>query len=252
LIVRLIFLYCLWAAPRSLQLAILIALARKKFFSQFPIFTAYTAYSICDFVALFFINRSPSLRDEYFRWYTYDLGVSAALRFGIICEVFTHVFQNHAAALRHLQRPIFRLTTVALLTLALCLAVYTQRNSDLRWFVVHVLDRSASVVQGGLMLFLFAFAFYMNISWRKPVFGIALGLGIYLSIELAVAAIRSQAGDVWPVGLDLLTMGAYFSCVIVWLFCLLTPERSPADISDTVSETDLDLWNNELDQLLHQ
>lgn len=92
----------------------------------------------------------------------------------------------------------------------------------------------------------------MEISWRKPVFGIALGLGIYLSAELAVAAVRSEAGDVWPMGLDLLTMGAYFCCVLVWLFYLLAPERSPAHAVENLPESDLRVWNQELEQLLQR
>jgi hypothetical protein len=248
----LIFLYCLWLTPRGLQALIIIILLRKKLFSQFPIFTAYTAYSICNLVALFFINRSQSAHSVYFQWYSFGLGVSTALRFGIIGEVFSHLFRDYAV-LRHLQRPLLRWTAVALIAIAFCTAVYTERNSvDLSWFAVHVLDRSASFVQGGLMLILFSFASYMGLFWRKPVFGIALGLGIFLSVELAVAAIRSQAGDSWPVALDLLTMGTYLCCVLIWLYYLLVPERSPTPVVDKIPDGDLEAWNQELEQLLHQ
>jgi hypothetical protein len=238
-------------SPRVLQAAILIVLFGKKLWSRFPIFTVYTAHSIFNLILLFFIARSVSAQTSYFQWYSFGLAISTALRFGVICEVFSHVFQD-SYALRPLQRPLFRWTAVGLVALALCIAIYTQRNSvDPSWFAVHVLDRSASFVQGGLMLLLFSFASYMGLTWRRPVFGIAFGLGVILSIEIVVAAIRSQAGDIWRVGLDFLSMGTYLICVLIWLLFLLLPERSPAYIEDSIQENDLHAWNDELQRLLH-
>ncbi len=248
-----LILYCLWLTPHALQALILITLFRKKLFSQFPIFTTYTAYSICNFIVLFFNTRSASAHSSYFHWYAFGLGVGTVLRFGVIGEAFTCLLWNFAV-LRHLQKPLLRCLTIGLVLVSLGLAIYTQRDSaaDLKWFVVFVLNRTANTVQCGLLLFLFLFAAYLKVSWPKPVFGIALGLGVLSSVEMATTAIRTQVGDSWPVILDLVTMSAYLCCVIIWLYYLLVPEPDPAHIIDKIPDGDLEAWNQELEQLLHQ
>ena len=249
--VRLPF-YFLWIVPHAVQVIIIIALLRRSLYRQIPFFTAYTGFTVCRSVALFLISRSPSFAIHYFDWFSFGLAVSAALRFGIIFELFAHVFRSRSA-LRHLEKPLVRGTTVLLLIIAFSLAIYTHRNSvDPTWFVVHVLERSASLIQSGLILCLFIFAAAMHISWQRSVFGIALGLGILSSVEFALAAVRSQIGRSAHVALDLLTMGTYLSCVLIWLFCLLVPEKIPECGIETLPENDLEIWNQELQHLLHQ
>ncbi|MGH9513505.1 MAG: hypothetical protein ACRD2U_15345 [Terriglobales bacterium] len=173
-----------------------------------------------------------------------------ALRLGVICEIFSHVFA-HAAALHNLQKPLFRWTTVAFLIVAVSFAVYTHRSDvDPTWFAVYVLDRSANIVLGGLILTLFVFSHYLDISWSRLVFGIALGFGILCSLELATTAMRSHLGRSPQVAVDLLDMSAYLCCVLIWLFYLITPERKPPSPPEEIPEHDLELWNHELERLL--
>ncbi|MGH9529713.1 MAG: hypothetical protein ACRD2S_07330, partial [Terriglobales bacterium] len=246
-------LYCLWIVPYVVQALILIALVRRGLLRQLPIFTSYTVFSIFKFIALLTVAqltpRTPSGNAVYFAWYSLTLAVEIALRFGVICELFTHVFQKEAA-LHHLQKPVFRWTTVVFLALAFCLAIYTHRgDADPGWFATHVLERSATMVQVGLVLCLFLVATYLNISWRKPVFGIALGLGIFWGVDMAVAAIRSQVGYSWDHALEVTIMGTHLCVVLLWLFYLLAPELRPEPMSNQFSEHELETWNQELENL---
>jgi hypothetical protein len=248
---RLLF-YYLWVAPHALQVIILVLLFRRRIFSKFPVFTAYTAFSLCKFVALFIVSHLHNAQATYFKIYAFTLAVYTALRFGIVCEIFAHVFAKHVA-LHNAQRPVFRWTTVAFLTVAFCLAIYTHpSNADPIWFNVHVLERSANILLCGLILSLFLFSSYLALRWNRVVFGIALGAGVLCSFELAIAAMRSQIGFSAHVALDLLDMAVYHCCVLIWLFYLLTPERRQPSIPDNVTESDLEAWNHELESLLTQ
>lgn len=242
--------YCLWIAPCALQVIILILLARRGLYRKFPIFTAYTAFRVCEFVALFCVSRSVSLRTVYFQFYYLGLGISTALRFGIIGEIFADVFSMHGV-LHNLKRPLIRWTTAAFLILAFSFVFYTQRsNADPSWFTVFVLDRSSNIVQCGLVLSLLVASRYLRLSWNRVVFGVALGFGVLCSLELAIAAIRSQVGSSAHLLLDLVDMGGYFSSVLIWLYYLITPERRPPSIPDNIPDVDLEAWNDELESLL--
>jgi hypothetical protein len=244
--------YVLWIGPHVFQLGILIFLVKRSLWRQFPVFASYTAFGICEFIELFLVSKLSPSYPTYFKLYGLGLAVTTALRFGIVSEIFAHVFGSRAS-LRHVQKPLFRWTTVGFLSIAFFLAIYTHRaDVDPRWFVVHVLDRSASIIQCGLVLALFLFSFYLDLSWSRVDFGITVGLGILCSLELALAAIRSQIGSSAHLALDLVSMGTYLCCVLIWLLYLAVPERSPAYVARGLPESDLEVWNQELERLLQR
>lgn len=245
--------YYLWIAPYVLQGVLVLVMVRRKFYRQFPVFFAYTVFEVCQFAVLFAMDHSAAVSaEEYVRAYGWALAVSTALRFGIILEIFAHLSRNYPA-LNRLGRPLLRWLTVSLLATALGLAVYTVGNDANHpwWFAMYVLDRTASFLQCGLLLSLFMFSGYLGLSWRNYVFGIALGLGIFASVELAASAIRSQPGFAYNGFLDFFTMGIYHGCVLIWMFYLLVPERTPYRVA-ALPAHDLDSWNQELQRLLQQ
>ncbi len=239
--------YYLWIAPHVLQGVILILLVRRGLFGRFPVFTAYTAFSLIKFVALFLLSQ---FHISYFNFYALAVAIYAALRFGIVCEIFANVFANHAA-LHNVQTPLFRWTAISFLIVAFSLAAYTHpSNIDARWFNLHVLERSANIILCGLLLSLFMFSSYLRLTWSRFVFAMALGLGVLCSLELATTAIRSQVGVSAHLTLDLVDMATYHCCVLIWLYYLLTPERRPPSSPDNFPDSDLESWNSELESLL--
>ncbi|HEY7615593.1 MAG TPA: hypothetical protein VH744_02225 [Terriglobales bacterium] len=245
--------YYLLIAPHVLLLGIVVALLRQRLYRSFPIFLAYTAYEIVLFgVALVMILSPAATGSHYAATYAIGTAGSTVLRFGIIHEVFAHLFRNYSAIM-YLGKPIFRWATVGTLLAALSLAVYTGGNDlDRLMLVVRLLDRTASILQCGLLVGLFLFASYLGLSWRNHVFGIALGLGIFASVELAASAIRSHTGFEYNALLNYVTMATYHVCVLIWLFYLWVPERSPQYAVKTLPEHDLETWNNELRRLIQQ
>src|SRR5208282_4043464 len=154
---------------------------------------SYTGFEVLQFVVLLAMRYSSSVSGgEYYYAYALGSAISAGLRFGVIYEVFAHVFRDYPA-LSGLGRTLFRWAAIVLLLLALGLAWLAPAEGVGHLMVmVDVLNRSVSILQCGLLLFLFLFSGYFALSWRSYAFGISLGLGIYASMDLAVASIRSQ------------------------------------------------------------
>ncbi|MGA9039709.1 MAG: hypothetical protein WB421_04165 [Terriglobales bacterium] len=239
--------------PHFLQAVLLVLLVRRASYRQFPIFVSYTGFEVLQFAVLLAMRYSSSVSGgEYY--YTYALGsaISAGLRFGVIYEVFTHVFRDYPA-LSGFGRTMFRWAAVVLLLLALGLAWLAPAEGIGHLMVmVDVLNRSVSILQCGLLLFLFLFSGYFALSWQSYAFGIALGLGIYASMDIAIASIRSQIEPRGAELLDGIIMATYHACVLIWLFYLLVPCPETRHVLKSLPEHDLETWNQELQRLIQK
>lgn len=245
--------YYLWVAPHLLLTVAFAALLRRKLYREFPVFFAYVTFEIVQFAILFSMARIRSVTDnEYAVAYSFGLALSTALRFGIIYEICAHLFRNYAAVAQF-GKPLFRWAAVGLLFSALALAVYTGGNDFHHlMMIVNLLDRTASILQCGLLVGLFMFSSSLGLSWRNHVFGIAFGLGVFASVQLVASAIRAQIGYVHSTYLDYLTMGTYHCCVLVWIFYLLAPARSTQYAVKKLPDHDMEAWNRELQRMLRQ
>lgn len=119
-----------------------------------------------------------------------------------------------------------------------------------------VLQRTVDTLQCGLLVFLFGFWAYFRLSWRSHAFGIAVGLGTLISVNLATAAIRSQIEPATPtLGSNLCTLvgeASNLGCVLLWLAYILSPERPQQPVVRSLPEYDLENWNQELRRFLQQ
>jgi len=246
--------YYLWVAPHILQMIVLLLMMRRKLYKQFPMFLLYTAFELLQFVVLFAVaNGAGAFSDEQYRgMFTVGSAISTALRFGIIYEICIHMLRDYPGV-NDLGRSLFRWATVALLLIAAAIAAATHGSGAYNPVVLlSVLDRTASIMQCGLLLLLFLFSHYFALSWRNCVFGLTLGFGIFASVELATSAIRSQIGSARADFVDIVVMAAYHCCVLIWVFYLVVPERSTIRMPKTLPEADLEIWNHELQRLLQQ
>jgi hypothetical protein len=237
--------------PHLLLVVVFIALLRRGLYRQFPLFLAYIVGEIVQSAIILPMLFSRSTTgSQYAAAYFVALALSISLRFGVIHEIFAHMFRNYAA-LKGFGKPTFRWATVGLLLAGLALASYAGGHDPARLdSIMHVLDRAANISQCGLLVGLFLLSSYLGLSWRSYLFGIALGLGVVASVDLVVAAIQSQAGYTYNLYLNYLTMGTYHCCVLIWIFYLLAPERISQYELKSVPEHDLESWNQELQRLL--
>jgi hypothetical protein len=246
------FVWYLWMAPHAIQVVILFVMLRRKLYQTFPLFFLYTAFTVLQSLALlaaFLPHRAFGAHYAYVYWG--GRVVSTALRFGMIYEVLRHVFFRYPALARS-SRTFFRLATVFLLALAI-VAAHSAPGNIIRMLsrILYSFDRSVALLQCGLLVFLFAFTSYLNLSWRDRSFGIALGLGVFASADLTISAARLYL-KMAPHFFDLPTMAAYHVSVIVWLTYMLATKRSAGSNPVTLPEHDLEIWNLELRRLIQK
>jgi hypothetical protein len=244
--------YYLWVAPHVLQLAILGLMVRRGLHRKFPAFFLYTIFEILQLGVLLAVSQLD--RGAYATLFADGLAISTAIRFWVIYELYVYFFHNYPA-LNVSGRFLFRAATITLLFLAVGLAVVAPSvgpDGPLR--VTYTLDRTVSILQGGLLIVLFLFSRYFSLSWRTHAFGIALGLGIFACVELATSAIWLHVGALAAdrIMINMLTMVVYQGCVFVWLFYLARAEPVTRRGSGVLPAQDLELWNQELEHLLHQ
>jgi len=252
--------YYLWTAPHVLQAVLVVAMARRGLHRQFPMFFIYTVFEALQCAVLVGVSQFiSSFGPVYLQVYAVGLAVSTAIRFGVIHELFSNFFRSYPA----LQQPgrfLFRGTTILLLLMAVALAVLAPGGnadriaqatafSSLQHTILG-LDRAVTVLQCGLLLSLFLFSRYFVLEWRSGAFGIALGLGVFASVELATSAMGVYLKQ-WDRIFDLANMAVYHLCVLLWMFYLMLPERQPQTVI-RLPEHDLEVWNQELQRLLQQ
>jgi hypothetical protein len=245
--------YYLWVAPHVLQAIILFAMVRRRLHRSFPMFFLYTASEILQFGVLFGISQSHlQFGEDYVRLFSGGMAVSSALRFGVIYEVFSHLFADYPV-LTETGHMLFRGVTIFLLLAGVGVAIFMPgKNVDLLMRATNTLDRTVSLLQCGLLLFVFIFSRYFVLSLRSHAFGIALGLGAYASVQMATSTVLLYVGSTSSRLPNFITMGAYHCSVLIWLFYLAVPERQTRHAVSALPEHNLDIWNQELHRLLQR
>jgi hypothetical protein len=251
---RYLLLY-LWIAPHVVLLAVAIFLLKRRLVAEFPMFVLYTWYEIAEFLVLFTIAVTRLNHGSwYLHTYLVTLAISAALRFGVIQEMFNHIFREHGPV-DALARTSLRWITLILLLVAVGLAIFTSAQSfgslitGAAW-----LGRGIAIIQCGLLLFLFIFSSLFGIALQSYVFGIALGFGILSSVELVQWALSNADLSLSTErALNLLPTAGYHVAVVLWLTYLLVPAKQvlqPLTASGQNSGTGIDGWNSELERFL--
>jgi len=240
--------YYLWVAPHVLLGAVAGLMYRRRLQKTFPIFFTYILFEIFEFALLFTCYLVGNGLGAVYRYaYISTLALSTALRFGIIQEIFDNVFADYSN-LEKLATLVMRIVTVVLIVAATVLALYNQGSVSSSVIAgVRLLERSVTVIQVGLLLFLFIFSRMFGISWRSYTFGVAFGFAVFASAQLAEWTISLlNLGEAAKNQLDLLATGSYHVCVLIWLVYLLTAEKAVS--TGVYAVPDLERWSGELER----
>lgn len=241
----------LWISPHVLLAIVAIVIYRRRIYREFPFFMLYALYEIGAFILLYALNSIPSVTAHQYTYaFMATLAISIALRFGVIKEVSEDLFRENPV-LQVTARKSIRWSKALLALVGIACAFYAPGDQGVRLIGgLVVISRGVAVIQSGLLLFLLGFTRFFGLSWRGQAFGIALGLGVLSSVELAASAIRTQVpGGEWAGALNLLTTGSYLICALIWLGYMLAPERKPAVVTDITGE-EVEDWNRELQRML--
>ena len=245
--------YYLWVGPHLLLASILVAMFLRRLHRQFPMFFVYALFEMLQCGVLVAISLSAiHFGPAYARVYSIGLAMSTVIRFAVINELYRHFLRRYAA-LNGPGRYLFRGSIVVLLLIAAAMGFSAPATStDFLFNATNAIDRAVSVLQCGLLISLFAFSRYFALSWRSHAFGIALGLGIFASVELATSSVWLHLGYFGNRALDLFTMATYHLCVLIWMVYLMRPERATSYVLNPLPKHDLDVWNNELQRLVQR
>ncbi|HEX6501744.1 MAG TPA: hypothetical protein VF011_00760 [Terriglobales bacterium] len=231
----------LWVAELVLESVVIAAMIWRKAYLEFKWFFCYMVWQVLQIAILYPCRSSQT---AYFYAYCITSPVSLGLGFGVIHEIFMDVFRPFHT-LRDLGSVLFKWAGLVMLLVAMIVSASGQAiHREPLVDATIILQRSTRVVQCGLILFLLLFSKYLGISWRQRSFGIALGFGIYATLELSVVALRLGAHISEDV-LNLITMSAYVGAIGIWItyslmkvtsresaVTLLRPQRWEQSLSD--------------------
>jgi len=223
--------YVSWLVGPLLQLTLLIFMLRRKLQAVFPRFFSYIVFQIVKSVILFGIYRYD--HENYFDAYWTGNAISVLLSVTVMDEIL-HSLLKQYGGIQKLTSLIFRWACGLLLLLSIVNAYSSQQTGPDRVIsAVLAFDRSVRVMQCGLFFLLMILCRLLRNCWRQHVFGIALGFGIFASIELMLVSIVTHFSDGGVAVVSLIKSAAYNAVTLLWVMYLRRP-------SDAISVVDVD------------
>lgn len=234
-----------------LQVFLALVVLAKKTWRKCPIFVAYSLASLFQSLVLFVMREIAISPYVYFYCFWIFEWLSVILGFGVVYAVFRALLEPHLA-LRRLARISFQCALAGLMLLA-CVAVYV-RWTGVQYPIVTgvmIMEQGTRIVEVGLLMFLFIFSSTFGLHWRQLLFGIALGLGIFTSAELAGVTVFTHFGALALTAASAVRILSFDVSMLVWIGYVLAPERAVASVALPKTEQ-LERWNQAIMELINQ
>jgi hypothetical protein len=242
--------YALWIVLPILQSAIGHRMWTRRLYRDYPLFFAYTIEQLVRFSILFYYYQLGT-RDGYRHAYFSLEALEAVLQLAVICELFFHVFRPYEG-IRELALALLRWAGVILLLIAVVVAASSSgADTDRILAGFFAMERSLEIVQGGLLFLLFVLSASLGLRWQQPTLGIALGFGIFTSVDLAAFTLRAQLGMSSHQVLSLIANAGFDCAVLIWLATLYS-RRPVRQFKHYIPSWDVELWNQALLDLLRR
>jgi hypothetical protein len=242
----------LWCAQPALQGAVAFLFWRRKLQKQFPVFFSYLLAQIGIFVVVFPLFQGARSDQNFYEFYFYlywlGTAISAFLGFKVIHEIFLDVFRPYHT-LKDLGTVLFKWAGVVMLLVSVVVA-FSNSSSFEHGPIVHAvttLQRSVRMVQCGLILFLMLFSGFLGVSRKQQSFGIALGFGMFASVELVLIAL-SFGGFLSTRDVGLLNTVMYDVSIMIWFTYALLPAKA-RDVATNQFQTQR--WEQSLADIQH-
>jgi hypothetical protein len=216
--------YLTWFAGPTLQITLLACIVHRKLHTVFPRFFSYIVFQILKSAMLFVTYRFYG--GSYFEAYWTGNAISVVLATTVMDEILHSLFKEYGGA-QNLGSVIFRWACGLLVLLAIVNALSSQEGaSDRVVAVVLTFDRSVRLMQCGLVCLLLVLCRFLRHCWRQRVFGIALGFGIFASVELILVSLGVRYGSGSAAVVSLLKSTAYNAVTLLWIFYLSRQSHS--------------------------
>jgi len=215
--------YVSWLLGPVLEITLLIFMIQRKLHEVFPRFFSYILFQIFKSGCLFITYRYYD--GSYFDAYWTGNAMSVLLAVTVMDEVLHNLFQQYGG-IQNLGSLIFRWACGLLLLLSIVNAFSSQAtNADRVVAAVLSFDRSLRVMQCGIFLLLILVCRFLRHCWRQHVFGIALGFGVFASIELILVSMVMHYGDGSGAIVSLVKSAAFNVVTLLWIVYLRQPSQ---------------------------
>ena len=212
----------------ALQITLLTFMIQRNLHAVFPRFFSYILFQVVKSGFLFVIYRYYD--GSYFDAYWTGNAISVLLAVAVMDEMLHNLFKQYGG-FQNLGSIIFRWACGLLLLLSIVNAFSTQvANADRVVAAVLAFDRNVRVMQCGLFLLLMLLCRFLRHCWRQHVFGIALGFGVFASIELILVSIVMHYGDAPVAIVSLVKSAAYNAVTLLWIAYLRQQSQSIPEI----------------------
>ncbi len=220
--------YLTWVLGPVLQTVLLAFMIRRKLHTVFPRFFSYVVYQLVKSGVLFLIYRYR--QENYFDAYWTGNAISVLLAVTVLDEILLNLLKQYGG-IQSLASLIFRWACGLLLLLSIVSALSSQETGAGRVVsAVLAFDRSVRLMQCGLCFLLLILCRFLRNCWQQHVFGIALGFGIFASIELIVVSILMHFGDGPAPVVSLVKSTAYNAITFLWILYLRRESESLVEI----------------------
>ena len=208
--------YLNWLGGPLLQITLLIFMVRRQYHTTFPRFFSYILFQTLKTACLFIAYRY--FQQNYFEAYWTGNALSVIFTLAVMDEILRNLFKEFGG-IQTLGTTIFRWSCGLLLLLAIIGALSSgEVGGDRVVAGVFAFDRSVRLMQVGIFLLLMLLCRLLKNCWRQQVFGIALGFGVFASVELILVSFvmlygNNGHGEV----ISLLKSSAYNVVTLVWI-----------------------------------
>jgi hypothetical protein len=245
----------LWVAPNILLLLLAALLWRRRGYKLYPAFVAFAFVgAVAELIS--YAADIATWVDPIAWWRVHwtCLMVEGLLKFAVVAEIFSLTLHDYSAIARLGRVLISGLGALLIFTGAIAAAVAPH---DSRYGIIygaHLLEQSIFLVETGLLVFVFLFAYYFRLRMKRAVFGISFGLAISACVHLAFWGLIANTTLPNPTRyrLEFVPMGTYHFIVLLWSYYLLVPHKVSAEPPPVLPDHNLALWNRELERLLKQ
>jgi len=233
----------------ALQSSVAVAMWRRQLYHQFRFFFLYcVAIAVQDLVNTVYIESQGPLLGYIYLYY-FVQALTLALSFAVIYDVFIDVLKPYDA-LKRVGKQLFLWSLLGcVLGAVLFVRISPGQERALLFRSIYVTERSLRIVQVGVLTLLFTLSRSLGLRWRAYSFGIALGYGLYASVDLVVSALKLKFGGLGFLPLSEISSIAFVTASAIWM-CYFLQAEAVAQPVRVIPYNDIAKWNEKLEELL--
>lgn len=233
-------------AGLTLQGLLTFVLLARGSSRRFPFFSAYVFLSFVAGIVGYSLQKRP-IAYFYSYWFGEALGIALGLL--VVYEIFRHLFTVHGALLR-LATVTFKIALGVLLLAGLIVFFQSPSHTSSLAKAILAVEQATRIIEVGLLMILFICSAAFGLHWKQAEFGIALGLGFFVTLELLAVTLHHLVGLHGAELLNVMRIVALDCSLVIWLGYLLTPERATATLD--VPKAQLEQWNQAVMELINR